>query len=88
MLHHPPSSPPASPPSVALLTALGYLQDLHGGDPVMDLAALAAHACIMPDELMLLIDRAEADDYLTIDDDGAVRLTLRGWRWYETRQSH
>jgi hypothetical protein len=51
------------------------------------MAALAATADVARDDLPLLIDRAEADGYLTVDADGAVRLTLRGWRWYETRDS-
>ena len=81
------SSPPVSPPAVALLTALGYLQDLRAGDAVTDMTALAAIAGIAPDELVPLIDRGEADGHLAVDADGAVRLTLRGWRWYETRDS-
>jgi hypothetical protein len=80
-------SPPAPLPSVALLTALGFLQDLRAGDAVADMAELAENADVMLDALMPLIDRAEADGYLTIDDDGALRLTLRGWRWYETHHS-
>jgi hypothetical protein len=82
--HRPP--PPTPPPSVALLTALGYLQDIRDGEAlaVEDLDELADNAGIALVELQPLIAMAEEKGYLSIDDDGSVRLTQKGWRWYET----
>ncbi len=76
--------PPPIPPSVALLTALGYLQDIRDGEAVEDLDELATSSGIAFVELQPIIDMAEEKGYLSIDDDGSVRLTLKGWRWYET----
>jgi hypothetical protein len=50
---------------------------------VEDLDELADNAAIALVELQPLIDMAEEKGYLSVDDDGSVRLTQRGWRWYE-----
>ncbi len=77
--------PPLTPLlSVGLLTALDYLQDLRGGDAVDDLDELATNTGIARVQLQPLIDRAEEKNYLSIDNDGSVLLTQKGWRWYET----
>ncbi len=79
------SPPPSTPPrSVALLTALDYLQDMHDGETVDDLDELAANAGMLPAEMMPLIDRAEDHDFLSVDDNRSLRLMQKGWRRYET----
>lgn len=70
------------PPPVALLTALGYLQGMHDGEAVEGLDELATNAGILPAEMMPLIDRAEERGYLSVDDDGSLRLTQEGWRLF------
>lgn len=83
MLRTPPPPPPPPPQSVALLTALGYLQELVDGGPVYEEDELAAVSGIQVLELLPLIDRAEEKGYLEIGEDGAISLTAKGWRWYE-----
>lgn len=45
------------------------------------------NAGILQAEKMVLIDRAEEHGHLSVDDDGSLRLTQKGWHWYETHSA-
>jgi len=59
------------------------LQDIRGGEAVDDLDELATNAGMLRAEMLPLIDRAEEHGHMSVDD-GSIRLTQKGWRWYET----
>lgn len=75
----PPSTPP--PPSVLLLLAVGDLQRDIGGEPVAYTDLIAVEMGITVVDVPPLVVRGVERGYL-VEDDG-VRLTAKGWAWYE-----
>ncbi len=78
-------APQGDPPSVALLRALGVLQQLEGGEPIDDLDMLASESGIVDIELWSLIHAGVRAGALLVDEDDGIALSERGWAWWRRR---
>lgn len=79
-----PPSPSLPTPSVALLRAIGFLQDAREGDDVFDeeLDMIAWEAKIAEEELWPLIHAGIRAGYLLMAGYNAICLSPKGWAWY------
>lgn len=82
MLRKLPPPPSTPPPSALLLLAVGDLQRDTGGEPVAHTDLIAAEMGSAVVDVPPLVARGVERGYLVEDDDG-VRLTAKGWAWYE-----
>jgi hypothetical protein len=77
--HRPP--PKSDPPSVALLRALGVLQELGDGAPI------AAESGIALVELWPLIERGVTAGYIDVGETDEIGLTPKGQAWWKRRHA-